>query len=147
MTQRQLIGAALLVVGLMAMFGGRLIGPAVLWAVALLFYAAYRRARRTWPLVAFGVLASVAATATVEELFRGWDGGVVFLLGMTATFTTVYLVPRERGGARWALWPALAWAFFTLVANDPWSGLTRWVVPLAMIGAGVVFLGWTKGGR
>src|SRR5690606_31496396 len=80
MTQRQLIGAALLVVGLMAMFGGRLIGPAVLWAVALLFYAAYRRARRTWPLVAFGVLASVAATATVEELFRGWDGGVVFLL-------------------------------------------------------------------
>jgi len=144
----QLVGAMLVALGLMAFAPGRLKGPALMWGLALAFYAAYRsRPRSTWALVAFGVLASVAATATVDSLFPGWDEGVVFLLGMTATFTAVYLLPRERGGARWALWPALAWAFITLLANDPWGGLTRWVVPLVMIGAGVVFLGWSKGRR
>ncbi|HZW28522.1 MAG TPA: hypothetical protein VFF08_08685 [Trueperaceae bacterium] len=148
MSRNQLVGAALLVVGLMAFAPERFTGPALLWGLALAFYAAYRRRRRgTWALVAFGVLASVAATATVDSLFPRWDEGVVFVLGMTATFTAIYLLPRERGGARWALWPALAWAFITLLVNDPWGGLARWVAPLVMIGAGVVFLGWTKGGR
>ncbi len=146
MRRNQLVGAVLLALGLIAFAPGRLTGPAILWAIAVAFYAVYRAGRRggTWALIASGVLASVAATASVSALFPRWDGAVVFLLGMTATFTAVYLLPRDRGGGRWALWPALAWAFITLAANDPWGGLARWLLPLVMIGVGVAFLGWSK---
>jgi len=144
----RLIGLALLVVGAIALVPeGRLTGPVVLWALALGVWAFRRRRSSTWSLIAAGVLASVAATATVDALFPRWDEGIVFLLGMTATFTAAYLLPRERGGARWALWPALAWAFITVLANDPWGGLARWILPLVLIGAGVVVLGWSRGGR
>ncbi len=148
MSRGRLIGLALLVVGTIALVPeGRLTGPVVLWALALGVWAFRRRRSSTWSLIAAGVLASVAATATVDALFPRWDEGIVFLLGMTATFTAAYLLPRERGGARWALWPALAWAFITVLANDPWGGLARWILPLVLIGAGVVVLGWSRGGR
>lgn len=148
MSKARLLGLGLLVVGAIALVPeGRLTGPVVLWALAVGVWAFRRRRSSTWSLIAAGVLASVAATATVDALFPRWDEGIVFLLGMTATFTAAYLLPRERGGARWALWPALAWAFITVLANDPWGGLARWILPLVLIGAGVVVLGWSRGGR
>ena len=121
-----------------------LAGPGILAFVAVAFWLLYRGSDRprAWALVPFGVMATVATVAAADELIPQWDSGVVFLLGMTATFTAVYLLPRERGGARWALWPALVWAFITLTANDPGGGLARWIVPLALIGSGVVLLGW-----
>lgn len=119
-------------------------GPGILAFIALAFWLLYRRpgGARVWALLPFGVMATVAAVAATDELIPTWDSGVVFLLGMTATFTTIYLLPKEHGGARWALWPALAWAFITVTANDPGGGLARWILPLALIGAGVVLLGW-----
>ena len=121
-----------------------LAGPGILAFIAVAFWLLYRGSKRarSWALVPFGIMATVAAVAATEELIPQWDSGIVFLLGMTATFTAVYLLPKERGGARWALWPALVWAFITLTANDPGGGLARWMVPLALIGAGVVLLGW-----
>jgi len=122
-----------------------LAGPGILAFIALAFWLVYRNGgARDRVLVPFGIMATLAAVAAVDALIPGWDSGVVFLLGMTATFTAVYLLPRERGGARWALWPALAWAFITLMANDPGGGLARWVLPLALIGAGVALLGWAR---
>lgn len=148
MNRARLIGLALLVVGAMALVpDDRFLGPAFLWAMAFGLWALRRRRNSTWSLIASGVLASVAATATADALFPRWDEGIVFLLGMTATFTAAYLLPPARGGARWALWPALAWAFITLLANDPWGGLARWIIPLVLIGAGVVVLGWSRGER
>src|SRR5690606_8982852 len=129
---------------------GRLAGPTVLTFIGLGFLAVYRSraSHRSAAMLILGcVLLTLAATAGVDAVFPRWDEGVVFLLGMTATFTLVYLLPSERGGGRWALWPALAWAFITLAANDPCGGLARWIVPLVMIGAGVVFLGWSQGSR
>src|SRR5690606_28691256 len=123
-----------------------LAGAGILTFIALAFWLVYRHSRgsKHWTLVPFGVLATVAAVAAVDELIPGWDSGVVFLLGMTATFTALYLLPKEHGGARWALWPALVWAFITLTANDPSGGLTRWIAPLVLIGGGVVLLGWSR---
>jgi len=145
---RRLIGLALLVVGAVALVpDGRLTGPVLLWAVAFGMWLFRGRKASTWSLIAFGVMASVAATATADALFPRWDEGIVFLLGMTATFTATYLLPRSRGGASWALWPALAWAFITVLANDPWGGLARWLLPLVLIGTGVVILGWSRGRR
>jgi hypothetical protein len=63
---------------------------------------------------------------------------------MTATFTAIYLLPREHGGGRWALWPALAWALITVLANDPTGAFARWWLPLTMIGVGIAVLGWSR---
>jgi hypothetical protein len=124
-------------------------GPAFLGFAALGFWLVYRtpsghHPRTGWAMIPAGVLSTLAAVAGVDALRPGWDAGAVFLLGMTATFTAIYLLPRERGGGRWALWPALAWALITVLANDPTGGFARWWLPLTMIGVGVAVLGWSR---
>lgn len=130
----------------------RLAGPAFLGTVALYFWLRYSspsvgRSRATGLAIVAGAVSTVALVAAVSELFPRWDSGAIFFLGMTATFTFVYLLPRERGGARWALWPALAWAALTLLVNDPTGTFTRWALPLTLIGVGVALLGYTRGRR
>lgn len=127
----------------------RLSGPAFLGFAALAFWLVYRTpskgAPRTgWALLPAGATLTLAMAAAVAELAPRWDEGVVFLLGMTATFTAIYLLPRDSGGGRWALWPALAWAFITVLANDPSGQWARWIVPLVSIGTGIAVLGWTR---
>lgn len=124
-------------------------GPAFLGFAALAFWLVYlgepgRRGRIGWAIIPAGVLSTLATVAAVDALRPRWDSGSVFLLGMTATFTAIYLLPRERGGGRWALWPALAWGVLTVLANDPSGVFTRWWLPLVMIGVGVAVLGWTR---
>lgn len=128
----------------------RLAGLAFLGFIGLAFFLVYwfspdGPAKKGWALIPAGALMTLAAVAGVSSLYPRWDGGSIFLLGMTATFTYIYLLPKEKGGAKWALWPALAWAVITLLANDPTGGWARWLMPLALIGAGVVVLGWAKG--
>ncbi len=130
----------------------QLSGPAFLGFAALGFWLVYRQPTGAqpvtpWAIIPAGVLSTLAAVAAVDALRPRWDGGAVFLLGMTATFTTIYLLPRERGGGRWALWPALAWALLTVLANDPTGAFTRWWLPLTLIGIGIAVLGWTRRGR
>jgi hypothetical protein len=124
-------------------------GPAFLGFLAWAFWLVYltpgpKGPRTAWALIPAGVLSTLAAVAAVDALAPRWDGGSVFLLGMTATFTAIYLLPRERGGGRWALWPALVWAVITVLANDPTGAFTRWIVPLTLIGVGVALLGWSR---
>ncbi len=128
----------------------RLSGLAFLGFVGLAFFLVYWFSpdgpnKKGWALIPAGALTTLGIVAGVSSLFPRWDGGSIFLLGMTATFTYIYLLPKEKGGAKWALWPALAWAVITLLANDPTGGWGRWLTPLAMIGAGVVVLGWARG--
>jgi hypothetical protein len=127
----------------------QLSGPAFLGMAALAFWLTFAtprggRHRTGWALLPAGLLTTLAVVAGVDALLPRWDEGVVFLLGMTATFTAVYLLPKEAGGGRWALWPALAWAAITVLANDPTGGLARWLFPLALIGVGVAVLGWSR---
>lgn len=129
-----------------------LAGPAFLGMVALAFWWTYAPSRgngrpTAWALIPAGVVTTLAVVAGVDALLPRWDEGALFLLGMTATFTAIYLLPKEAGGGRWALWPALAWAAITVLGNDPTGGLARWLFPLALIGVGVAVLGWTRSRR
>ncbi len=139
------------VIGLLATTSlDRLAGPAFLGFAGLAFFLVYWYSPRGkqqvgWALIPAGALATLALVAGVSSLLPRWDTGSLFLLGMTATFTYIYLIPKEKGGARWALWPALAWAAITLLANDPAGGLARWLTPLALIGGGVALIGWARG--
>ena len=127
----------------------RLSGPAFLGGVALAFWLVYTtprggRSRTGWALIPAGAVSTLAVVAAVDALLPRWDEGIFFLLGMTATFTAVYLLPREAGGGRWAIAPALVFALLTVVANDPTGALARWAFPLALIGVGVAVLGWSR---
>lgn len=150
---RQLPVLVVVAFGVVALLTLRqLAGVAVLASVALLNWLLFAspattRRRATGFAVVGGLFSTLAVVAGVGQLLPSWDSGVIFFLGMTATFTLVYLLPREQGGARWALWPALAWAALTLLVNDPSGGLGRWMLPLALIGAGVVLIGYRRGKR
>ena len=127
----------------------QLSGPAFLGFAAFAFWLVYRTPSRKqpvtgWAIIPAGVLTTLATVAAVDSFRPRWDGGAVFLLGMTATFTVIYLLPPERGGGRWALWPALAWALLTVLVNDPTGAFTRWWLPLTLIGIGVALLGWAR---
>lgn len=124
-------------------------GPAFLGGIALAFWLVYTtpregRPRTGWALIPAGAVTTLATVAAVDALLPRWDEGIFFLLGMTATFTAVYLLPREAGGGRWAIAPALVFAVLTVVANDPSGALARWAFPLALIGVGVAVLGWSR---
>ena len=124
-------------------------GPAFLGGIALAFWLVYTtprdgRRRTGWALIPAGAISTLATVAAVDALLPRWDEGIFFLLGMTATFTAVYLLPRDAGGGRWAIAPALVFAVLTVVANDPSGALARWAFPLAMIGVGVAVLGWSR---
>jgi hypothetical protein len=71
-------------------------GPAFLGFAAVGFWLVYRtpsggHATTGWAIIPAGVLTTLAAVAGVDALRPGWDTGAVFLLGMTATFTAIYL--------------------------------------------------------
>ena len=131
----------------------RVVGAALLGFVALFFWLLFTSPRAgrtrpaTWQAIVAGAVGSVALVAAASAVLPGTDNGVILFLGMTATFTAVYLLPREKGGARWALWPALAWAALTVLVNDPSGALARWVFPLALIGVGVALFGYIRGKR
>ncbi|HNR00474.1 MAG TPA: hypothetical protein PKN52_10750 [Trueperaceae bacterium] len=138
--------------GLFALFSlNRLAGAALFGFVALYFWLLFTSPRpagqrpATWQVLVAGVVGTLALLTGADALMPAGDNSVILFLGVTATFTAIYLLPKERGGARWALWPALAWAALTLLINDPSGGLARWLLPLALIGAGVAFLGYMRG--
>lgn len=148
------VATRLVVIGVLAIVAAAslkyLAGAAFLGFAALAFWLIYSTPRpgsSPWALIPAGVLATLAVVAGVDSLFPRWNSGAVFTLGMTAVFTAVYLLPKERGGGRWALWPALAWGFITLLANDPAGGVPPWLIPLLLIGGGVALLGWTRRGK
>jgi hypothetical protein len=124
---------------------GDLAGVAALGFPAFGFGLVYllKPKRNWWAIIPGGVLASIALLVLFEEIFPGWGGEVIMFLGFAATFTVLYLLPAQRGGQRWALYPAIGWIVITVLANDP-SGDSGFFLPLILIGAGVVILLWWR---
>lgn len=124
--------AALAVVSLLP---GRTGGPLFLAAIGLAFAFAWRRdPSRWWAIIPAGALGSVALEAALGPA-QGLFGGSLFLLGLAATF---FALTRLRQYAQaWAIYPAVALAVLAVLS---FSGGTGWLVPLLLIGAGLVLL-------
>jgi hypothetical protein len=140
----RITGVAALYVFAMAT-SGDLAGVAALGFPALAFGVVYlvRPQRNWWAIIPGGVLASLALLVLFEGIFPRWGGEAVMFLGFAATFTTLYLLPTQRGGQRWALYPAIGWIVITVLANDP-SGDSGFFLPLILIGAGAMILLWWR---
>ena len=100
--------------------------------------------RRWWAIMPGGILASVALLVTFEALFPRWDTTPILFLGFAATFTYLYLLSSQRGGKRWALYPAILFIILTVLVNDPSGQLQGWFLPLVLIGGGVLMLWWWR---
>jgi hypothetical protein len=124
---------------------GDLAGVAALGFPAFGFGLVYllKPKRNWWAIIPGGVLASLALLVLFEAVFPNWGGEVIMFLGFAATFTALYLLPANRGGQRWALYPAIGWIVITVLANDP-SGNSGFFLPLILIGAGVMILLWWR---
>ncbi|MGL4608065.1 MAG: hypothetical protein ACRCYY_00040 [Trueperaceae bacterium] len=124
---------------------GNLAGVTALAFPAMGFGFVYllRPKRNWWAIMPGGILASIALLVLCEKVFPNWGGEVVMFLGFAATFTVLYLLPKSRGGQRWALYPAIAWIVITVLANDP-SGSSGFFLPLLLIGSGVIILLWWR---
>ena len=125
---------------------GELSGVFVLGLPGALFWWTYARdPRRWWAILPAGVLSSLALVVFVEQALPGWDGGPILFLGLAATFSYLYLLPSERGGQRWALFPAIGCIVLTLLSNDPRGSGPGWLLPLVFIGGGLWLLWWWRG--
>ncbi len=126
---------------------GRFAGSAALAFPALAFALLYLdNPKRWWAVLPAGVLGSVGALVTTEVLF-GWGGAPVLFLGFAATFAYLYLLPKERGGQRWALYPTLVSIILTVIVNDPSGRTPGWVLPLLLTGGGAFILWWWRDRR
>jgi hypothetical protein len=129
---------------------GDLGGAAATGFVGMAFALVYLAApgpERWWALIPMGVLGSVTLLILGDELFPRWDATPLLFLGFAATFTLLYLMPRERGGRRWALYPAIFWIVMTVVVNDPGSNAPGWLLPLLLIAGGISILYWWRRGN
>lgn len=136
------IGGTLLL-GIAAMAGaGPLEAVVVPGVVAAAFLGVWARDPwRTWPLIPGGLLATVTLTGVIDVFAPAWNPAPLLFLGFGLTFSALYLLPADRGGAKgWALFPALFFTVMTVVVNDPTRSLPGWLLPVLMILGGVTML-------
>lgn len=133
---------ASLLVGIAAMAGaGPLEGVVPAGVVGTAFLAVWLRDRVSWALLPGGLLGSTVLTGMASALAPAWNPAPILFLGFAATFSLLYLLPREAGGGRrWALPPALFFAVMTVVVNDPLRGLPGWLIPALLIVGGATML-------
>ena len=136
------VGFALLGLGAAAI-AGPLSGTAFLGLTGAGFLVAYRDDRkRWWAVIPGGVLLTLALVAGLDNFASPLGGGPVLFLGLAAVFWYLYRHPSQD--KRWAVYPAVALTVLALLSLSFSGG---WVLPLALIVAGVYFLNREQGGR
>ncbi len=133
-------GPALLAVGAVILLPAGGDGAIFLGGIGLGFgFVALTSAERWWAIIPAGSLLTLALIALVSNVIGGLLSGVVLFLGLGLTFAVVAVL-RVRGKAMtWALFPALACVFVTLViATSGSMGEVVW--PLALVAGGVLLL-------
>ena len=136
------VGFALLGLGAAAI-AGPMGGTAFLGLTGAGFLVAYRDDReRWWAVIPGGVLLTLALVAGLDSFPSPLDGGPIFFLGLAAIFWYLYRHPRQE--KRWAVYPAVALTVLALLSLSFSGG---WVLPVALIVAGLYFLNREQGRR
>jgi hypothetical protein len=121
-----------------------LAGAVFLGAVSLAFFAIYiRRPDNWWALIPGGATLAIAAVvlaSAYENVLPGDAPPVILFAGMGLTFLLVYFTRSESGRNRWAIWPALGLFALALVTGVAVFDLAGYVLPVVLIGAGLVIL-------
>ena len=127
---------------------GAFAGAAATGFIALGFLLTYGgRPGRWWAILPGGIMASVTLLILVDLVVPRWEVAPILFLGFAATFTYLYLLPHDRGGKAWALYPAVACIVLTVIVNDPRGGSPDLLLPLILIGGGALILWWWRRGE
>jgi hypothetical protein len=87
-------------------------------------------------------LLTLAAVAGAGNLLAGNFGGILFFLGLSATFGALYVLPvsKDRARTRWALIPAIFCLGMAFVVAASLSTIAGAIWPLALILLGLYLL-------
>lgn len=140
-------GMALLGLGgsaILPVFFNGLGGGVFLGALGLAFFIVYLTDRNHWwGIIPGGVLLTLALVATVDEtrLFRGFDSGSLFFLGLGLTFLLVAILPNPVGQMQWAYIPAVVLlAMGAFLGSQVTAGYVDYLWPAALILAGLLVM-------
>ncbi len=135
-------GFVLMAIGLIIFMGERDIAILEPWTGAIflgflgvaffLIYISHRN--QWWAIIPGGVLLTLAGVTLLTE--REMLSGVVFFLGLGATFGLVYLLPKPGGKLKWALYPAGILTFIGILVLLGVTKLFNFVWPVALLAAG-----------
>lgn len=134
--------SSLVVISRLAPAAGSVWGGAIfLGSMGLAFYLVFLVNRaQWWALIPGGVMVTLAIVSALDEISSRIDTGGIFFLGLGATFALVGLLSPAAGPRRWPWIPAgilsVMGVLFLLAAGE----LSNLVVPVLLIGAGVVVL-------
>jgi hypothetical protein len=108
-------------------------GGAFLASLGVGFASLYAaRRERWWAVIPAGVLFTIALVAITGNRIWGVDSGVLFFLGLAATFFVLWRLPVHA--QPWAVFPAAACAFMAFLVLSTTGG---WIVPVLLIAAGL----------
>ncbi len=115
-------------------------GMMLLGALGLSFFFVYLTGRdRWWALIPGGVLVTLAVISGLDS--SGVDSGPLLFLGLGLTFLLVGILPTPAGRMSWAFIPGLILVLLgAFLGSDTLSGIVFYIVPAALVFAGVVFI-------
>lgn len=114
-------------------------GSIVLGAIGLSFLFVYLSDRQNWwAIIPMGVLLTLAAISTLDQILA-LDMGGFFFLGLGATFALVAILPKEVD-TRWAWIPAVILIVMGIFIFAATEALLNYLWPLALILVGVYLI-------
>ena len=138
------VGAGLIGLALVSLFP-ELEGWLFLAALASGFLVVFLiHDRHWWALIPAGVLYTLTVIAALEPLLSDRDAAEALVLfgGLSVTFLSLRLLPNVQ--QRWAVWPAAGLGFIALLVA---TAEGAWVVPVALLAAGLALLFASARGR
>lgn len=117
-------------------------GSLFLGGLSLAFWLIYLNDRHHWwAVIPGGVLLTLAAVAGFDNVFNVNAGGVIFFLGLAATFGVLTLLPGEDGQRmRWPLFPALGCLALAVLTSTMMTAVINFIWPISLIGVGLYLL-------
>lgn len=134
-------------------FAADLSGGFFLASIGIGFLAVYLFNRELWwSIIPFGVMTTLGTVAVSDELASRWEwsnfeSGGIFFIGLGLTFLLVALLPSGEESTRWAFIPAAVLLVMGVMIGVNLEALTKYVWPLALIGAGAYLVMRGRNGK
>ncbi len=111
-------------------------GTLFLGGIGLAFWIVYLlNVRFWWALIPAGVMTTLAAVATFEEV-GSFEGGAVFFLGLALTFGLLAVLPTGGARMKWPWIPALVLLVMGALLSIGAENMMVYIFPAALILAG-----------
>jgi hypothetical protein len=138
-----LLGLGLTIVASSFRLLDNLIGSIFLGSISAAFWIVYLMNRKHWwGIIPGGVLATLALVTGADDVLAGYTG-VLFFLGLSATFALVALMPKGGEKMSWPWIPAAVMFALASVIAISAENMLQYLWPVGLILAGLIMVGRT----